>query len=243
MVNLVTNDFNIPKENELVNFLVSKHPEIKTISKNLNNKNTNVILGNKTKNLYGDGFIYDYIGNKKFKISNLSFYQVNPLQTEKLYNKAIEYASLTGDETVFDLYCGIGSIGICASDKAKKIYGIETISKAIEDAKFNAKINNLNNAEFFVGDVENFLPKFIDERKIKPDVVFLDPPRSGAKETAIKTILQLEPKKVIYVSCNLATLARDLKLFEEKYKIDEITLVDMFPGTKHVESVVKLTLA
>lgn len=149
MITIVTNSEKIKKENELVEYLVSKYPEIKTIAKNINNKNTNVILGNKTEIIYGDGYIYDFLGNKKFKISPLSFYQVNPVQTEKLYAKVVEYADLTGKETVFDLYCGIGTIGIFASDNVKKIYGIETISEAIEDAKENAKINEIENSEFF----------------------------------------------------------------------------------------------
>lgn len=150
MLTLVLNDWDLQNESELVEFIVKNNPEVKTIVKNLNNKNTNVILGDKTEVIYGDGYIYDYIGNKKFKISSMSFYQVNPVQTEKLYTKAVEFAELTGKETVFDLYCGIGTIGIFASDKVKELYGIETIPQAIEDAKENARINNIKNADFFV---------------------------------------------------------------------------------------------
>ena len=242
MVTLVVNTNDIPYENEFVKFIIDNNPKVKTIVKNLNNKNTNVILGNKNTILYGDGYIRDILINKKFKISPMSFYQVNPIQTEKLYSKAIEYAELSGNEIIFDLYCGIGTIGICASDKAKKLYGIETIPEAIEDAKENAKINNIENAEFFVGDVENELPKFIKERKILADVVFVDPPRKGCEQTAIETLLEIEPRKIVYVSCNPATLARDLKIFDKKYKITKVAVCDMFPGTSHIETICCMVL-
>lgn len=242
MVTLVVNNDNVPYENELVKFIIDNNPKVKTIVKNLNNKNTNVILGNKNTILYGDGYIRDILINKKFKISPMSFYQVNPIQTEKLYSKAIEYAELSGNETIFDLYCGIGTIGICASDKVKKLYGIETIPEAIEDAKENAKINNVENAEFFVGDVENELPKFIKERKILADVVFVDPPRKGCEQTAIETLLEIEPRKIVYVSCNPATLARDLKIFNKKYEIKKVAICDMFPGTAHIETICCMVL-
>ena len=237
MITLVSNTHEIEKESLLVSYITCKFPMIKTIVKNVNNKDTNVILGNENTILYGDGYIYDYIGDKKFKISPMSFYQVNPVQTEKLYNKAIEYAELTGNETIFDLYCGIGTIGICASDKAKKLYGIETIKEAIEDAKENAKLNGINNAEFFVGDVEKTLPEFIQKQNVKPDVIFIDPPRKGCDKTALETIIEITPKRIVYVSCNPATLARDLKLLEEEYDIKKIAICDMFPWTSHCESV------
>lgn len=242
MVTLVVNDFKIPMQEQLVKELTEKYPEIKTIVKNLNNKNTNVILGNKCENIYGEGYIYDFLGDKKFKISPLSFYQVNPIQTEKLYSKAVEYANLTGQETVFDLYCGIGTIGIFASDNVKKLYGIETIPQAIEDAKQNAKLNNIENSEFFVGDVEKTLPEFIKERNIKPDVVFVDPPRKGCDKTALETLLAIEPKRIVYVSCNPATLGRDLAILEQKYDLKKLAICDMFPFTSHCEviSVLKL---
>ena len=242
MVTLVVNDLKIPYEKELVKYILDNNPNVKTIVKNLNNKNTNVILGNRNIILFGDGYIRDILINKEFKISPMSFYQVNPIQTEKLYSKAIEYAELTGKEIVFDLYCGIGTIGICASDKVNKLYGIETIPEAIEDAKQNAKINNIENADFFVGDVENELPKFIEERKILADVVFVDPPRKGCDRAAIETLLNIKPQKIVYVSCNPATLARDLKLFEEEYKIKKIAICDMFPGTAHCEVVTVMSL-
>ena len=242
MVTLVSNKEKIENEKELVDAIINRFNKVKVVVKNINNKNTNVILGNKNIVLYGPGNIYDYIGKYKFKISPMSFYQVNPIQTEKLYSKAIEYANLTGEETVYDLYCGIGTIGIFASDKVKKLYGIETVPEAIEDAKYNAKLNNINNAEFFVGDVENVLPEFIKETKELPDVVFVDPPRKGCDKTAIETLLKIKPKKIVYVSCNPATLARDLKLFDEGYNFKKISLVDMFPYTHHIECVAVLEL-
>lgn len=242
MITLVTNTEKIEKENELVEYITSKYEQVKTIIKNINRKNTNVILGMENKILYGEGFIFDYLGEFKFKISPMSFYQVNRTQTEKLYSKAVEYAELTGKETVFDLYCGIGTIGIFASKKVKKLYGIETVPQAIKDAKENAKINNIENAEFFVGDVEKTLPEFIKERNIKPDVVFVDPPRKGCDKTALETLMQIKPKKIVYVSCNPATLARDLKILEEVYELKEISICDMFPFTHHVECVTLLKL-
>ena len=242
MITLVLNKDKLNCEEKFTEYITKKYPQVKTIIKNINNKNTNVILGNINETIYGDGYIYDNLLGFNFKISNMSFYQVNPVQTEKLYSKAIEYAELTGEETIFDLYCGIGTIGICASKKAKKLYGIETVKEAIIDAKENAKINNIENAEFFVGDVEEKLPKLLEERNITPDVVFVDPPRKGCDRTALETLLKLEPKKIVYISCNPATLARDLKILEEKYSVKEAIPVDMFPFTSHVEviSVLKL---
>ncbi len=227
-------------ESKLVKHIVSKYPEVKVIAKSINKKNTNVILGNKVENIYGEGYIEDKIGECRFKISPLSFYQVNPIQTEKLYNKAIEYAQLCGNEIIFDLYCGIGTIGICASMKAKKLYGIECIDAAIKNARENAKINNIENAEFFAGNVEDFLPDFISKNKIKPDIVFIDPPRKGCENSALETILEIEPEKIVYVSCNPATLGRDLKKLEEKYEIKKVAICDMFPWTSHCESITAL---
>ena len=242
MVTLVSNtELIVSKEIEkrIVDFIISKYPEIRTIVKNVNNKNTNVILGYDKENviLYGEGYIEDYLGDFRFKISPMSFYQVNPVQTEKLYSKAVEYAGLTGKEIIFDLYCGIGTIGIFASPNAKKIYGIETISEAIEDAKVNAKLNNIENAEYYVGDVEKFLPQLIESHDIIPNVVFVDPPRKGCDKIAIDTLLKIEPNKIVYVSCNPATLTRDVRLLEEKYSLEKVSIVDMFPYTSHCESV------
>ena len=242
MVIIVSNSDNITKEKELVEYITGKYKEVKTIVKNINKENTNVVLGTKNEVLYGDGYIYDELLGFKFKISPFSFYQVNPTQTEKLYSLAIEGAKLTGKETIFDLYCGIGTIGICASKKVKKIYGIETVPQAIEDAKENAKENNIENAEYIVGDVETKLPELIKEKNITPDVVFIDPPRKGCKKTAIDTILSVSPKKIVYVSCNPPTLARDLKIFKEKYEIEKVIPVDMFPFTGHIENITILKL-
>lgn len=242
VVTIVSNNEKITKEKELIEFVVRKYPNVKTIIKNVNSKNTNVILGNENVVLYGEGYIYDELLGFKFKISPMSFYQVNPYQTEKLYSKAIEYADLSGKETVFDLYCGIGTIGICASRNVKKLYGIETVPDAIKDAKENARINGIRNAEFFVGDVEKTLPKFIEENDIRPDVVFLDPPRKGCEKTALDTIMKIMPKKIVYVSCNPATLARDLKILQDRYETKEVTPVDMFPYTSHVECCSVLSL-
>lgn len=242
MVTLVLNNDEFNNEDKFIEELIKKYPEIKTIVKNYNEKNTNVILGKKNKVIYGNGYIYDMLGSYKFKISPLSFYQVNPLQTEVLYNKAIEYANLTGEEIIFDLYCGIGTIGIFASAKAKKVYGIEAVPEAIEDAKENAKLNKVENAEFFAGEVEKILPELIEERNISADVAFIDPPRKGCDNITIETLLKIMPQKIVYVSCNPATLARDIRLLEEKYELKQVQPVDMFAFTSHVECVAVLYL-
>ena len=242
MVTLVVNNDEFNNQDKFVKELTKKYPEIKTIVKNYNEKNTNVILGTKNKVIYGDGYIYDILGEYKFKISPLSFYQVNPCQTEVLYNKAIEYSELIGKETIFDLYCGIGTIGIFASGKAKKVYGIEVVPQAIEDAKQNAEINNVENAEFFAGEVERILPELIEKRNISADVALIDPPRKGCDNITIETLLKIAPQKIVYVSCNPATLARDIRLLEEKYELKQVQPVDMFPYTSHVENVCVLEL-
>ena len=239
---LVVNNPDIPKEDELVQYLTSKFSNIKTIVKNINNKNTNVILGSENINLYGDGYIFDKLENYTFKISPLSFYQINPIQTEKLYNIALQGANLTGKEVVFDLYCGIGTIGIFMANKAKKIYGIEIVEEAIRDAIENCKINNITNAEYLAGDTEKLLTDLIENRKIKPDVIVVDPPRKGLDNKTVENILKIKPNRVVYVSCNPATLMRDLSKLESKYKIKEIQPVDMFPFTSHVECVAVLQL-
>jgi 23S rRNA (uracil1939-C5)-methyltransferase len=239
---LVINEDRIKNENEFVKKLIYKFPNIKTIIKNINNKNTNVILGQKNIILYGDGYIEDILGGYKFKISAMSFYQINPVQTEKLYALAIQKAELTRQEIIFDLYCGIGTIGIFASKNVKKVYGIEIVPEAIEDAKENSTINNIDNAEFMVGDVEFALEELIENRKIIPDAVFLDPPRRGLDNKTINNLIKIKTKKIIYISCNPATQIRDLKLLEDKYEIRSLTPVDMFPWTKHVECVACLEL-
>lgn len=232
---LVLNGKELKKEKELVKLLIKEFPEVKTVVKNVNVKNTNVILGNENEVIYGDGYIYDKLGDYTFKISPMSFYQINPVQTEVLYNTAIEMANLSKTETLFDLYCGIGTIGIFASPYVKKVYGIEIVKQAIEDAKENASINDIRNIEFFAGDVEKIFEDVLNKNNDKPDVIFVDPPRKGLDKHTIENILNVKPKKVIYISCNPASLVRDLKLLEEKYDVREIQPVDMFPFTSHVE--------
>ena len=235
MIILVTKDEKLIKENDLVNEVIVHYPEVKTIVKNVNKDNTNVILGKENIILYGNGYIYDKLGEFQFKISPFSFYQVNPIQTELLYNKAIEFAKLDKDDILCDLYCGIGTIGIFASNKVKKVYGIEIVEEAVGAAKENAKINNVNNIEFMVGDVEKAFKVLIDEKKIIPNAVIVDPPRRGLDNTTINKLNELELKKLVYISCNPATMVRDLKMLEEKYDIKEIQPIDMFPYTSHVE--------
>ena len=232
---IVTSEEKVRKEDNLANEIVSKYPEVKTIIKNINNKNTNVILGDKNIVLYGDGYIFDELMEYKFKISAKSFYQTNPIQTEKLYKKAIEFANLNENDILCDLYCGIGTIGICASSKVKKVYGIEIVEEAIEAAKGNAKLNNIDNIEFIAGDVEVAFKKLLEEDKVKPTSIIVDPPRRGLDNVTINKILETEVRKLVYVSCNPATMVRDIKLLEEKYEVKEIEPVDMFPYTSHVE--------
>lgn len=242
MAILVTNGSKLKNEEKLVEELLSKFPNIKTIIKNINTKNTNVILGDENINLYGDGYITDILGNYTFKISPLSFYQVNPVQAEALYNIGVEAANITKDDIVFDLYCGIGTIAIFMSQYAKKVYGVEIIEEAIQMAKDNAKINDVTNAEFIAGDVEVVLDDLINKKNIIPDIVMIDPPRKGLDSKSIENILKIKPKKLVYISCNPATLVRDLSNLEKIYDIKEIKPVDMFPFTSHVETVSVLTL-
>ena len=232
---LVLNSEKLPNEEKLIGELTKQFPNITTIVKNINNKNTNVILGKTNINILGKGYIYDKLGNYTFKISPLSFYQINPIQTEKLYALALQAAKLTGNEIVFDLYCGIGTIGIYMANKAKEVYGIEIVEDAIKDAKENCKINNITNAEYYAGDTEKLLTDLIENKKIKPDVIVVDPPRKGLDNTTIENILKIKPERLVYVSCNPATLMRDLSKLEGKYEIKEIQPVDMFPFTSHVE--------
>ena len=237
---LVINGNQIPKETELVEMLTKKYPNIKTIVKNINTKNTNVILGLENINIYGSGYIEDKLGEYKFKISPLSFYQVNPIQAEKLYNIGVEAAKITLNDTVFDLYCGIGTISLFMAKYAKKVYGVEIVEQAIENAKENAILNNINNVDFIAGDTEVVLDDLINNKKIIPDVVMVDPPRKGLDNRSIDNILKIKPDRVVYISCNPATLVRDLAKFEGNYVIEEIRPVDMFPFTKHVECVAVL---
>lgn len=233
---------NILIDEKLVQELCRKYPQIKTIVKNINTENTNVILGKENINLYGNGYIEDKLGEYLFKISPMSFYQVNPLQAEVLYNTAIEEANLTKDDVLFDLYCGIGTIGIFASKYVKKVYGIEIVPQAIEDAKENARINNINNTEFMVGDVEVAFDELINKKHIIPTAIIVDPPRKGLDNRTIENILKIKPEKLVYISCNPATMVRDLAKMEETYNISKVQPVDMFPFTKHVECVAVLYL-
>lgn len=239
---LVINGDSIPNEQNLVKELLSNFPNIKTIIKNVNKKNTNVILGQENINLYGNGYIEDILGDYIFQISPLSFYQVNPIQAEKLYNLGVEMANITKADTVFDLYCGIGTISLFMAQYAKKVYGIEIVKEAIDMAKENAINNKIDNTEFFAGDVEVVLDELINKKGVTADIVMFDPPRKGLDKNTISNILKIEPKKVVYISCNPATLIRDLASFEDKYDIKKIVPVDMFPFTSHVECVSVLEL-
>ena len=225
--------------------LLTKKPfQIKSVSLNINMKNTNVILGDKVDTIYGNPYIEDYIGDIKYRISPLSFYQVNPLQTKKLYETALEYADLKGGEVVWDLYCGIGTISLFLAQKAAKVCGVEIVPQAIEDAKNNAKLNGMTNTEFFVGAAEDVVPKKYAESDgmLKADVVTIDPPRKGCDEKLLQTVIKMQPKKIVYVSCDPATLARDLKyLAGNGYRLERVRACDMFGHSFHVETVVLLS--
>lgn len=237
MVVLVENKYD--KDGIDINPILSKFPMIKTIVVNENTKNTNVVLADKNIVLYGEGYITDILGDKKFKISPNSFYQVNPVQTEKIYELAIKEAKLNKEDILCDLYSGIGTIGIFSSDSVKKVYGIEIVKQAVEDARENAKINNINNIEFIEGDVESAFQGLL-EKNIRPNVVIVDPPRKGLDNKTIENLNKLKLEKVIYVSCNPATLARDLQMLSSNYNIKSITPIDNFPYTSHVECVTVL---
>ena len=213
-----------------------------SISYSVNMEKTNVIMGKKIVNLHGPGYITDYIGDVQYQISPLSFYQVNPVQTEKLYGTALEYADLSGNETVWDLYCGIGTISLFLAQKAKKVYGVEIVPQAIEDARRNAALNGMENVEFFVGKAEEVLPEQYEKNQVHADVIVVDPPRKGCDKICLDTILKMRPEKVVYVSCDSATLARDLRyLADGGYVVGKVRGCDMFPGTVHVETVCLLS--
>jgi 23S rRNA (uracil1939-C5)-methyltransferase len=242
MVVLITRTEELPHKKKIVQEIIDSVPNVKSIIQNINPKKTNVIMGDETKVLWGAEYIYDYIGGIKFAISARSFYQVNPEQTRVLYEKALEYAGLTGEETVIDAYCGIGTISLFLAKKAKKVYGVEVVPEAIEDAKRNAELNGITNVEFAIGEAEAVIPKWY-EQGIHADCIVVDPPRKGCDETLLQTIIAMKPKRVVYVSCNPATLARDLRILEDGgYQTIEVQPVDMFPHTAHVECVAKLTL-
>ncbi|MDH5086573.1 23S rRNA (uracil(1939)-C(5))-methyltransferase RlmD [Clostridium perfringens] len=240
MVVLVTNGEKLPHKEEFVDLMVKNIPGIKSVIQNINSKKTNVILGLESKTLWGEDTISDYIGDFRFNISPLSFFQVNPTQTEVLYGKALEYANLTGNEEVFDAYCGTGTITLFLSQKAKKVYGVEIIPQAIDNAWINAKENKVENVEFFVGESEVVIPDLIN-KGVKADVVVVDPPRKGCDKKLLDAITNIDAKKIVYVSCDPSTLGRDLQVLEENgYKTLEVQPVDMFPNTSHVENVAKL---
>ena len=248
MVCLVINGKKLPKAERLIEKLIQIEG-MTSITISPNTRRDNVIMGDSYEILWGQGYITDYIGNVKYQISPLSFYQVNPVQTEKLYGLALEYADLKGDETVWDLYCGIGTISLFLAQKAKQVYGVEIVPQAIDDAKENAKINAIDNAEFFVGKAEEVLPEYYAEYEREhngetahADVIVVDPPRKGCDETLLETIVKMQPEKVVYVSCDSATLARDLKyLCANGYEIRMCRGVDQFPQSVHVETVVLLS--
>ena len=248
MVCLVVNGKKLPKAERLIEKLIQIEG-MTSITISPNTRRDNIIMGDSYEILWGQGYITDYIGNVKYQISPLSFYQVNPVQTEKLYGLALEYADLKGDETVWDLYCGIGTISLFLAQKAKQVYGVEIVPQAIDDAKENAKINAIDNAEFFVGKAEEVLPEYYAEYEREhngetahADVIVVDPPRKGCDETLLETIVKMQPEKVVYVSCDSATLARDLKyLCANGYEIKMCRGVDQFPQSVHIETVVLLS--
>lgn len=243
MVTLVTRTHEIPNSELLIQRLVSKYPKIKSIAQNVNPKVTNVIFGDETRILYGEPYIYDEMNGIRFAISPRSFYQVNPIQTETLYSKAVEYAQLSGNEIVFDAYCGIGTITLFLAQHAKQVYGVEIIPEAIEDAKMNARLNGFKNTQFAVGKSEEIIPAWI-ENGIVPDVIVVDPPRKGCDRSLLDTMLEAAPDRIVYVSCDSSTLARDLRvLIDGGYKLEVVQPVDMFPQTAHIECVAKLVRA
>ena len=241
MVCLILNGNKLPKEEQLVKSLC-EIPGMTSITINVNKKRSNVILGEEICLLWGQEYITDRIGDISYQISPLSFYQVNPMQTQKLYAKALEYADLHGQETVWDLYCGIGTISLFLAQKAKFVRGVEIVPAAIENAKENAKLNGLENTEFFVGKAEEVLPREYKKNGVYADVIVVDPPRKGCDETLLETMVEMNPDRIVYVSCDSATLARDLKyLCERGYELRKVCPVDQFGMTVHVETVVLLS--
>ncbi len=240
MVCAVINGKSLPAEDKLVETLLSKEKAIRSIIVNSNTKDTNVILGEKCRTLWGSDSITDILCGLKFRISPLSFYQVNPKATLRLYELAKEFADLSGKEVLWDLYCGIGTIGLFMADKAKKVVGVEVVPDAIENAKTNAHLNGIENAEFYCGKAESLAPRLVQNGE-RPDVVVLDPPRKGCEESLLQTVTQVKPKRIVYVSCKPSTLARDLKyLTDHGYGVKRVVPVNMFPKTSHIESVALL---
>ncbi|MDD6195816.1 MAG: 23S rRNA (uracil(1939)-C(5))-methyltransferase RlmD [[Clostridium] aminophilum] len=243
MVCLVVNGTSLPHSEELVRQLLLI-PGMTSVSLSVNTRTDNVIMGAEIINLYGDGCITDYIGEIRYRISPMSFFQVNPVQTEKLYGTALSYANLKGKETVWDLYCGIGTISLFLAQKAGKVCGVEIIPDAIRDAKENAALNGIGNADFFVGKAEDVLPEKYEKENISADVIVVDPPRKGCDQAVLDTMLKMKPKTVVYVSCNPSTLARDVKILTEGgYRLRKVRCCDMFPMSMHVETVAQLVRA
>ena len=241
MVTLVTGQTVFPPAKKFVNALLKRHPEITTVVQNINDKQTTMVLGDREKVLYGPGYIEDVLCKKRFRISSRSFYQVNSLQTEKLYNIALDYAGFSGKERILDAYCGIGTIGIIASDRCREVLSVELNPEAVADAKVNAKLNSVQNVEVYKNDAGRFM-RDMAAKKEKLDVLFMDPPRSGASEEFLGAALELSPAKIVYVSCEPTTLARDLTVLTEGgYVMKKAVPVDMFPYTEGVETVVLLT--
>ena len=237
MVCLVLNGDNLPHSEKLVENLI-QIKGMTSITYSINREKTNVIMGKEIRALWGQSYITDYIGDVKYQISPLSFFQVNPAQTEKLYGLALEYAGLQGKETVWDLYCGIGTISLFLAQKAKRVYGVEIVPQAIDDARNNAEINGIENVEFFVGKAEEVLPEQYEKNQVYADVIVVDPPRKGCDEQLLNTMIKMQPERIVYVSCDSATLARDLKfLCENGYALEKVRPVDQFPMTVHVETV------
>lgn len=241
MVVLVTASPVFPSKNNFVKALRKEHPEITTVIQNINGRGTSMVLGDKEHVLYGKGYIEDILCGCTFRISSKSFYQINPIQTEYLYEKAIELAQLSGRERVIDAYCGIGTIGLIASKKAKEVIGVEVNKDAVKDAIFNAKRNEIKNTRFYCEDASKFMVKMAENGE-SADVVFLDPPRSGSTETFIDSLAMMAPKKVVYISCHPETLERDIRYFKKKgYEPKGCYPFDLFPWTGHVENIVVLT--
>lgn len=237
MVVLVTASPVFPSKNNFVKALRKEHPQITTVVQNINDKNTNMVLGERNVVFYGKGYIEDELCGCRFRISPNSFYQVNPIQTEKLYQKAIELAGLTGKEQVIDAYCGIGTIGLIAAPHAGEVIGVELNRDAVRDAVGNAKRNGIKNARFYQGDAGKFMVAMAEEGE-KADVVFMDPPRSGSDEEFMNSVVTMQPEKIVYISCNPETQVRDMKYLTKKgYRVERICPVDMFPFTGHVETV------
>lgn len=241
MVVLVLSSPIMPSKNNFVKALLKLHPEITTVVVNVNNRSTSMVLGDKEQVIYGKGYIEDVLCGKRFRISPKSFYQINPVQTEKLYGKAMEFAGLTGKETVLDAYCGTGTIGMIASDKAGKVIGVELNPDAVRDARSNAKSNRISNIQFYQNDAGKFLTE-LAEQGVGLDVLFMDPPRSGSSEAFLNAAAQTRVKRIVYISCNPDTLIRDLKYLAKKgYRVQKSVAVDMFPWTESTEAVCLLS--